>query len=115
MASEKLLKFSIIPVISLFVFSLVSIILTTHYWILGEYIMGRLLNMPTVLGVPTMFDEDDRERWAVDPVIVDYSMPVTDATITAGCLGLGAAVWTWAMWRNMRNHKFKSSNSQTVR
>lgn len=81
---QRILKLSPIPNIILLLLSLVSLMLTTHYWILTDYIMGRLILRPSTF--------PEKNRYPTDKVVVDFTESSTNATIVAGCLCLVAAI-----------------------
>lgn len=80
---KKIHKLSLILAVLYLILSLLSIILTAHYWILDDWVMGKWLP------VPSQFKEKD--KFPIDDVIVDFTEPCTNATIVSGCLGLWAA------------------------
>lgn len=84
MQYSKLLVLSLVPTVLFAILSFVSIILTTHYWILTDYFIGRWIKRRST------FPEKDKFPW--DDVIVDFTEPSTNATIVSGCLCLTAAV-----------------------
>lgn len=84
MEPGRLLNLSLVPSIFFILLSLVSIVLTSHYWILTDYFTGRWLV------VLSTFPE--KTKFAFDNVIVDYTESSTNATIISGCLCLTAAV-----------------------
>ena len=86
---------AVFPSISLLVLSFLSVILTTHYWILGDWIMGRWIS------VKSEFPE--KNRFPIDEVIIDYTEPSTQATIISGCLNLTAGVVAVIAWRKLKN------------
>lgn len=81
---QKLLKFSLVPTVLFAILSFLSIVLTTHYWILTDYFVGRWLKRRSTFPEKTKFTWDD--------VIVDYTEPSTNATIVSGCLCFAAAI-----------------------
>lgn len=81
---QKILTLSLIPAVTFAFLSFLSIILTTHYWILTDYFVGRWLKRKST------FPEAKKFPW--DDVIVDYTETSTNATITSGCLCLAAAI-----------------------
>ncbi|KAL1612294.1 hypothetical protein SLS60_000518 [Paraconiothyrium brasiliense] len=81
---QKLLTLSLIPAVVFALLSFISIILTTHYWILTDYFVGRWLKRKS------QFPEKNKFPW--DDVIVDYTEVSTNATIASGCLCLAAAI-----------------------
>lgn len=79
-----ILTLSLAPTVLFASLSLVSIFLTSHYWVLTDYFVGRWLKLES------QFPEKTKFRW--DDIIVDYTESSTNATIVSGCLCLGAAV-----------------------
>lgn len=95
MQYEKTLKLALIPTIIFFLLSLVSVALTTHYWILGDWIVPR--------GVRLITGIDERTRAPVtDFTIVDFIDKETDSTIAAGCLCLTAAIVALIAYSTLR-------------
>jgi hypothetical protein len=81
---RKLLTLSLIPTIIFTLLSFISLVLTTHYWILTDYFVGRWWKRKS------QFPEKNKFPW--DDVIVDYTESSTNATIAAACLCLAAGV-----------------------
>ncbi|KAF2026283.1 hypothetical protein EK21DRAFT_103355 [Setomelanomma holmii] len=84
MQYEKILRVALVPTIVFFLLSLVSLALTTHYWILGDWIVPR--------GV----------RIGTDYTIVYFKDNETDATVASACLNLSAAVMALIAWSTLR-------------
>lgn len=84
MGYRQILNLSLAPTILFAILSFVSIVLTSHYWILTDYIVGRWLKRRS------QFPEKNKYPW--DDVIVDYTESSTNATIVSGCLCLAAAI-----------------------
>jgi hypothetical protein len=86
MQYEKILRLALLPTILFFILSLASVALTTHYWILGDWIVPR--------GVRIVTDNYNQrtQTYTVDDTIVFFIDKETDATITSGCLCLIAAI-----------------------
>jgi hypothetical protein len=97
MGFEEVLKMAVIPAISLTVLSFLSIVLTTHYWILGDWTMGRWVPMPS--------EFPEKTKFPVDDVIVDYTESNTQATIISGCLNLAAGVMAICAWKKLKTNK----------
>jgi hypothetical protein len=81
---QKLLTLSLIPTVVFTLLSFLSMVLTTHYWILTDYFVGRWLRRKS------QFPEKNKFEW--DDVIVDYTESSTNVTIAAACLCLAAGV-----------------------
>jgi hypothetical protein len=95
MPYQKILSLALAPSIVFFLLSLVSVALTTHYWIIGDWIVPRGVQ------VPTEFD-DRLQQWKTDDTIVYFTDADTDATIVSGCLNLTAAVLALIAWSTLR-------------
>ncbi|PSN64118.1 hypothetical protein BS50DRAFT_612287 [Corynespora cassiicola Philippines] len=95
MGYETFLRFTLVPTALLFSLSLASIVITAHYWILGDWIMGRWVQIPIEY-------DSQRNRWITDDTIVEYSSSSTDATIVSGCLSLGASIVAFLGWYKLR-------------
>ncbi|KAI1584358.1 hypothetical protein PtrEW13061_008467, partial [Pyrenophora tritici-repentis] len=93
---EGILKFSLVPSIIFFLLSLASVALTTTYWIFGDWIVPRYINVVT-----TEFD-DRAQRYVTDKTIVYFTNEDTDATIVSGCLNLTAGVLALIAWSSLR-------------
>ncbi|PSN61706.1 hypothetical protein BS50DRAFT_578225 [Corynespora cassiicola Philippines] len=93
MAYDRILKLTVIPAISLFIFSLVATVLTAHAWIITDWLSARW--------IPIMKIDDDGELWK-DDVVIEYTTPSTDSTIVSGTLGLAAGVVGWLAWAHLR-------------
>jgi hypothetical protein len=95
MQYDKILGLALIPTIVFFLLSLVSLALTTHYWILGDW------TIPRGVSVVTGFNEQIQTS-TIDYTIVYFKDNETDATIAAGCLCLSAAVMALIAWSTLR-------------
>jgi hypothetical protein len=96
MQYEKTLRLALGPSIVFFLLSLVSVALTTHYWILGDWIVPRGVQITTN-------DYIDRtQSYRTDYTIVYFVDKETDATIAAGCLCLSAAIMALIAWSTLR-------------
>jgi hypothetical protein len=96
MRYEKTLRLALGPTIVFFLLSLVSVALTTHYWILGDWIVPRGVSITTT-------DFNDRtQSYRKDYTIVYFIDKETDATIAAGCLCLSASVMALIAWSTLR-------------
>jgi hypothetical protein len=86
MEYRKLLGLALAPSILFFLLSLVSLALTTHYWIIGDWIVPR--------GVKVQTNEFNQrtQSFTIDETIVYFTENDTDATIVSGCLCLTAAI-----------------------
>ncbi|KAF1926090.1 uncharacterized protein M421DRAFT_423092 [Didymella exigua CBS 183.55] len=96
MEFRKLLTLAIVPSILYFLVSLVSVALTTHYWIIGDWITPRGVNVQT-----STFNERT-QSYTIDETIVYFTDNDTDATIVSGCLCLTAAVLALIAWAQLR-------------
>ena len=96
MEYQKILRLALVPSVVFLLLSLVSVALTTHYWIIGDWIMTRGVQVPT--------DEFDErlQRYKTDSTIVWYTDKETDVTIASGCLNLTAAVVALIAWSTLR-------------
>ncbi|KAF2261427.1 hypothetical protein CC78DRAFT_535636 [Lojkania enalia] len=94
-----LLKLSLIPTSLLFLLSLVSIILTTHYWIIGDWFMPRIID--------TLILEFD--------ILIYYVENETNATIISGCLSVGAAIIAFLGWIKLRRSNMDSEALESTR
>jgi hypothetical protein len=96
MQYEKILRLALLPTILFFILSLASVALTTHYWILGDWIVPR--------GVRIVTDNYNQrtQTYTVDDTIVFFIDKETDATITSGCLCLIAAIMALIAWSVLR-------------
>ncbi|KAF2728666.1 hypothetical protein EJ04DRAFT_569334 [Polyplosphaeria fusca] len=102
MGYETLLRLSLIPTCTLFILSLVSIILHAHYWILGDWILAKWLKVI----LP--------DRSSVD-IILDYVGEPTDATITGQTLSLAAGVMAFVAWYKLRRSDMDMNYNDTRR
>lgn len=93
---DSILKFALVPSIIYFLISLVAVALTTHYWILTDWIVPRGLTVVT-----DQFD-DRLQRYVTDETIVYFTDADTDATVVSGCLNLAAAVIALIAWSTLR-------------
>lgn len=86
MEFRTLLNLALAPSILFFLLSLISLALTTHYWIIGDWIVPR--------GVKVQTNEFNQrtQSFTIDETIVYFTENDTDATIVSGCLCLTAAV-----------------------
>lgn len=96
MEYTKILRLALVPSIVFLLLSLVSVALTTHYWIIGDWIMSRGVQVPTD-------DFDERlQRYKTDDTIVWFTDKDTDVTIASGCLNLTAAIVALIAWSALR-------------
>jgi hypothetical protein len=93
---EKTLRLALVPTIVFFLLSLVSVALTTHYWILGDWIVPR--------GVRVVTDDfnDRTQSYRTDFTIVYFIDKETDSTIASGCLCLSASIFALIAWSTLR-------------
>jgi hypothetical protein len=96
MQYEKPLRLALVPSIVFLLLSLVSVALTTHYWILGDWIVPRGVR------VTTSDFQDRTQSFRTDYTIVWFIDRETDATIASGCLCLSAAVMALIAWSTLR-------------
>ncbi|KAH7389645.1 hypothetical protein DE146DRAFT_635349 [Phaeosphaeria sp. MPI-PUGE-AT-0046c] len=95
MQYERTLRLALIPTIVFFLLSIVSVALTTHYWILGDWVVPRGIRLTTGI--------DERTRLPkTDFTIVDFIDKETDVTIAAGCLCLSAAIVALIAYSTLR-------------
>ena len=92
----KVLRLALVPSIVFFLLALVSVALTTHYWIIGDWIVPRAVTVTT-----NEFD-DRLQRYITDDTIVYFTSKDADATIVSGCLNLTAAVISLVAWSMLR-------------
>ncbi|KAF1937301.1 hypothetical protein EJ02DRAFT_437955 [Clathrospora elynae] len=96
MQYDRILRLALVPSILFFFLSLASVALTTHYWIIGDWIVPRGVQVLTS-------DYDDRlQRYKIDETIVYFTEAETDATIASGCLNLIAALMALIAWSTLR-------------
>ncbi|CAI6338346.1 unnamed protein product [Periconia digitata] len=107
MQFEKAHKLSIVPALILCILSFVSIVLTSVYWILGDWIMGRWVPIPST--------HKDSDKWPINDVIVDYTDASTNATIVSGCLNLFAACVAMVAWGKLKNHELDTDFNAPLR
>lgn len=88
----KILRLTLVPTILFFLLSLVSVALTTHYWIIGDWIVPRGVVVAT-----TEFN-DRMQQYVTDDTIVYFTTADADATIVSGCLNLAAGVIALIAW-----------------
>jgi hypothetical protein len=105
MQYETLLRLALVPSIVFFLLSLVSVILTTHYWLLGDWIITRWVKVIT-----SEVDERTKKN-LVDDVIVWYTEKDTNVTIASGCLCLTAAIIALIAWSTLRKPDMDSQLS----
>jgi hypothetical protein len=85
MQYHKILRLALFPSILFLLLSLVSTILTVHYWILGDWFI------PHGILVRTDFDQRT-QSYDIDSTRLYFEDKVTDATIASGVLGLAASI-----------------------
>jgi ABC-type multidrug transport system fused ATPase/permease subunit len=106
---ENVLKFALIPSILYLLLSLVSVALTTHYWILTDWVISRGVRIVT-----SEFD-DRTNQFVTDATIVYFTDTDTDTTIVSGCLNLAAAVIAVIAWSTLRKPGMDTVMNSTVR
>jgi hypothetical protein len=96
MGYENILRLTLVPAILLLLLSFVSVALTTHYWIIGDWILNK--------GVKVQTDDfiERTQKYRIDETIVYFLQSVTDATIVSGCLCLTAAIVAVVAWVQLR-------------
>ena len=102
MGFDKILRFTLVPAILLLLLSFVSVALTTHYWIIGDWILTK--------GVKVQTDDfiERTQKYRIDETIVYFVQTVTDATIVSGCLCLVAAIVAVVAWAQLRKPGMES-------
>jgi hypothetical protein len=105
MRYDRVLRLALVPSIIFFVLSLVSVALTAHYWIIGDWIVPR--------GVQVVTSEfnDRLQQYVIDDTIVYFTEADTDATIASGCLNLTAAVVALIAWSTLRKKDIDSQSA----
>ncbi|EUC31920.1 hypothetical protein COCCADRAFT_100038 [Bipolaris zeicola 26-R-13] len=106
---DVILKLALVPSILYLLTSVVSVALTTHYWILTDWVVPR-----GVLVTTSDFDERARQ-FVTDATIVYFTDADTDATIVSGCLNLAAAVIAIIAWSTLRKPGMDALINSTVR
>lgn len=96
MQYNKILGLALPPTILYLLLSIVSVALTTHYWILGDYMVPRGLRVTTNDFV------DRTQSYRTDFTIVYFDDAETNATIASGVLCLAAAVFALIAWFALR-------------
>lgn len=96
MRYETVLGLALVPSIVFFLLSLVSVVLTIHYWILGDWIVPRNVTVTT-----NEFDQRT-QKYITDDTIVYFTEIDTNATIASGCLCLAAGVIALIAWSTLR-------------
>ncbi|KAF9693893.1 hypothetical protein EKO04_008184 [Ascochyta lentis] len=96
MQYRKPLTLALVPSILFFLLSLVSVALTTHYWIIGDWITPRGVK------VQTGTFNDRTQSYTIDETMVYFTSNDTDATIVSGCLCLTAGVVSLIVWAQLR-------------
>jgi hypothetical protein len=96
MQYDKILRLALAPTIVFFVLSLVSVAITVHYWILGDWILPKGVRITT-----TDFDQRT-QSYRSDYTVVYYIDQETNATIASGILCLAAAVMSLIAWSTLR-------------
>lgn len=93
---DNVLRFALIPSILYLLLSVVAVALTTHYWILTDWVISR------EVAVTTNEFNDRTNKFVTDATIVYFTDADTDATIVSGCLNLAAAVIAVIAWSTLR-------------
>lgn len=97
MGYRKVLQSALIPALILLVLSLLSLLLTTHYWIATDFIVGRW--------IPVSSQFKEHGKFPVDDVVIFWTEPSTNATVTSGSLNLAAAVMATVSLMELRKRK----------
>ncbi|KAH9881526.1 hypothetical protein IAQ61_000252 [Plenodomus lingam] len=92
----RILRLTLVPTIVFLLLSLVSVALTTHYWIIGDWIVPRGITVTT-----NEFSQRT-QQYVTDDTIVYFTTADADATIVSGCLNLAAAVISLIAWSILR-------------
>jgi hypothetical protein len=96
MQYHTILGVALVPTILLLLLSLVSVALTTHYWIMGDYIISPGVSVTTN-------DFDQRaQSYRTDFTIVYFQDAETDTTIASGVLCLATAITAIIGWSVLR-------------
>ncbi|KAF2833435.1 hypothetical protein CC86DRAFT_389682 [Ophiobolus disseminans] len=96
MLYNKILGPALVPTVFFLLLSLVSVAITTHYWVATDWFIPHGVRITTN-------DFDDRtQSYRTDYTIVYFKDPETDATIAAGVLCLAAAVTAIVAWFLLR-------------
>jgi hypothetical protein len=95
---EKTLRLALVPTIVFFLLSLVSVVLTTHYWILGDWIVPRSVRVV----IDEYNDRTQTQESRTDATIVYFIDKETDSTIASGCLSLSASIFALIAWSTLR-------------
>jgi maltodextrin utilization protein YvdJ len=96
MRYDRVLRLALVPSIIFFLLSLVSVALTAHYWIIGDWIVPRFVK------VTTNEFNDRIQQYVTDDTIVYFTETDTDVTIASGCLNLTAAIVALIAWSTLR-------------
>ena len=96
MEYRKLLTLALVPSILFLLLSFVSVALTTHYWIIGDWITPRGVK------VQTSTFNDRTQSYTIDETIVYFTENDTDATIVSGCICLTASIVALIAWAQLR-------------
>jgi hypothetical protein len=105
MRYDRVLRLALVPSIVFFLLSLVSVALTTHYWIIGDWIVPRFVK------VTTNEFNDRLQQYVIDDTIVYFTETDTDVTIASGCLNLTAAIVALIAWSTLRKPGIDSHDS----
>jgi 3-polyprenyl-4-hydroxybenzoate decarboxylase len=105
MRYDRVLRLALVPSMIFFLLSLVSVALTAHYWIIGDWIVPRAVKIVT-----NEFN-DRMQQYVTDDTIVYFTEPDTDATIASGCLNLTAAIVALIAWSTLRKPGIDSQDS----
>ena len=101
---RTLLRWSLAPTLILLLISIASMALTTHYWIVGDWLTTR------GIAVPNGTTDTRRRNWKI--TIVDYRATATDATIVSECLGLFAGIVSVIAWAKLRHPDMDMAHSR---
>ncbi|KAH7084635.1 hypothetical protein BKA63DRAFT_499 [Paraphoma chrysanthemicola] len=95
MQYDRILRLALIPSIIFLLLSLVSLALTTHYWILGDWILPQGVRVITGVNQQTQVP-------TVDYTFAYFKDNETNVTVASGCLCLAAAVIALIAWSTLR-------------
>ena len=105
MRYDTILRLALIPSIIFFVLSLVSLALTAHYWIIGDWIVPRAIQIVTS-------EFNDRiQQYVTDDTIVYFTEADSDATIASGCLNVTAGIVALIAWSTLRKPNIGSQSA----
>jgi hypothetical protein len=105
MRYDTVLRLALVPSIIFLVISLVSVALTAHYWIIGDWIVPRAIKIVTG-------EWNERlQQYVTEDTIVYFTEADTDATIASGCLNLTAGIVALIAWSTLRKPNIGSQSA----